>query len=72
MATLDDYVTTDGAAAMAGLKADTIRHYRLRAQGDGFVWPEPDRYVLGRPLWKRTTVERWIKDHAGKRKPARR
>ena len=52
-----DLLTTDDVARLAGVKPSSIRRYRTR---DSI--PEPDRYVGRTPVWRRETVEQWLRD----------
>lgn len=57
MATLDDYLTLEQAAERAELKYQTACLYRQRG-----TWPEPDRTILGRNLWRKETIDKWISE----------
>ncbi|MGH3359547.1 MAG: helix-turn-helix transcriptional regulator [Nocardioidaceae bacterium] len=55
-----DWITTEEAAAMVGIKADTLRHYVRSGHA-----PEPERF--GRALmWNREVIERWQASRPGR------
>lgn len=71
----EDMLTTRQVAELVGITEKGIRKHRERG-----TIPEPDDVVLGHPLWKKTTINRWIatrprrgyneSTHANRRKPA--
>ncbi len=53
------WLTTEQAAALAGVKPDTLRRYGVDGQA-----PAPERF--GRSLrWDRVALERWLQGRAG-------
>jgi hypothetical protein len=56
-----DYVDIAGAAAMLGVRPETITQYRWR--GD---FPPPDLEIASHPAWLRETLEAWIASRRGK------
>lgn len=57
---MTDWLTTEQAAAMVGIKADTLRHYVHSGHA-----PRPER--LGRAMmWDREVVERWQASRPGR------
>lgn len=52
----EDRLLTKEVAAVAGLRVDTIRKYRVRG-----TFPPPDGHEFGHPWWRRETIELWLK-----------
>ena len=59
-------VATKGFAQMVGVKPDTISRY-----GALGILPAPIAYVGNIPLWTRSQVKAWIKDHPSTYQPRR-
>jgi hypothetical protein len=55
-------LTTEQAAALAGMKAETFRRYRSRG-----TTPEPDGYLGRTPWWRTETITRWAANRRRKR-----
>lgn len=66
MARLDEYLTLEQAAARAGIKYQTACLYRQRG-----TWPEPDRKILGRNLWRGETIDSWASSRRAPGRPAK-
>lgn len=50
-----DLLSKDDVAKLAGFKSrTTVRLYQKRG-----ILPKPDVYVKSKPMWKRSTIERW-------------
>lgn len=51
---LNDLLTGEQVASIAGLKYKTLWTYRKRN-----TLPEPDIYLGNKPLWKKETIAEW-------------
>ncbi len=61
---MTDQLTTDQAAALAGISPASWREYRRR----GTV-PGPDGYVGRTPWWSSATIEGWIASRRTRGRP---
>ncbi len=61
-----EYLTTSQVADLMGIKPKSVRMTLWRG-----LMPEPDMILLGRNLWQRETIDRWLKTRGKKRKRKR-
>jgi hypothetical protein len=65
----DDLLTATEAAAVAGITAGTWRRYVTDSPGRKRQGPAPDDHRAERghlrPLWRRSTVEAWLRSRPG-------
>lgn len=55
MVNIEDVLTTEDVAKIAGVRPGTVRQHIQRG-----VMPEPDGYLGRTPWWKRKTIEHWL------------
>lgn len=50
-----DFLSKDDVAKLAGFKSrTTVRLYQKRG-----ILPKPDFYLKNKPMWNRSTIEKW-------------
>ena len=62
-----DLLDTAAVADLAGVKVETVRMHLLRR-----TMPEPDYRLGASPVWKRATIEKWLRERPAPGRPAAR
>lgn len=69
----DPYLDSFEVAKMIGVAYNTVRYYLQQARANRSLGvlkaadlPEPDRFFGRSPVWRRSTIEAWVKARPGR------
>lgn len=62
-----DFLDTAAVAELAGVNVETVRMHLYRR-----TMPEPDYRLGASPVWKRATIEKWLRERPGPGRPSMR